>query len=459
MTCRTSVFTTLILFFWGAITCNAQEAFPGWSATKRVPTTSTRATYPSIVEEGDILHVVFRATFTSGIDSGHAEAELDPEVLLDQIQHLDFMIRNANETQLEIVGGRDKLKEQRKTLNEQLRKAQDERGVSAVGETTAPVQTAIYYTRSEDRGRTFWETPIPITKRGEVFYGQTAMAINNEGLHVVYTADAGNNVIQLFSIKSTDGGETWSQPNQISTSEFHARDPYLVALPGETLFVCWRDTEETESEGRRAIDFEQMEELSRNVYIEGRDPRSQTESFIRYARYVAENWLGDRLLTNMRGIPAAVNASLGANGEIYVYWTEERGPRMMVSRDGGLTWNPSIDFAQILDKDRSTVFLHDGKDYHFIQGEPQLNKAGPLFHRKGMLFGEWNQIVEDHAMHSFPRIDYTKDEVQVIWGTTDQSGNHIIYFREDNKPPTSELVYPPDGDFTKFAHVFLWRGG
>ena len=449
------IVAALMPVLFGLAPGDAQEAFPGWSATKRVPTTSNRATYPSIAEEGDTLHVVFRATFTSALgEQGPAEEE----ILLTQIQTITQLLRTKNPTQVEIAGGEQRLREQKKALYKRLGEVQQKAALK-VEEAASPIQTAIFYTRSEDRGRTFWEDPIPVTDKGEIFYGQTAVLVNRDGVHVVYTAEASDNLIHVYHVQSPDGGKTWTRPAEVSSSNNDCFDPYLVPIPGNGLLVCWWEMERTEVEGLRRRDFEMMDELLSKVVVEGRSRETKANSVIRYARMIGGTWQMQKLLEGVRGVIPCVNAATGPNGEVFVYWIDDTGLQMRVSRNGGTSWERTLDFAQVLDPRKNTVFLHDGEDYRFVRGEPERRKAGPLFHRKGSLTGAWNQIVGDQAMHAFPRIDFTKNEIQVIWGITDHlAGDLILYFREDNKPPTSELVFPPDGDFTKHALVFIWRG-
>jgi hypothetical protein len=433
----------------------AQKSFPGWSAPKLIPTTSTRATYPDIFAEGDIIHVVFRATFTTQDEVAESEVQLD--ALLTEIQRLDYLRRFGSRTDRELAGGDESLKKQRDDLMKKYTEIRDSPAARSQV-TTAPIQTSLFYTRSEDRGKTFWEEPIRITDDPEYFYGETALHVDSEGIHVAYTGERGDNIIRVYTAKSTDGGKTWSSPTRVSSSEYQAFGPYFAAIP-RGILLCWWELEETQTEELRRRDFEMMDDLIEQVQV-GNESQQAQRSVIKYSRNIAGTWENDQFLANARGAVPAVSASVGQNGEVYVYWVDDNGPQMMVSRSGGIrdSWEKTLDFAQVLDPDHHTVFLWDGENYRFIRGEEQRRRSTTLEHREGLLRGDWNATIEQQAQHSFPRIDFTKDEVQVIWGVTDPSGDHIMYYREDNKPPTSELIFPPDGDFTKHALTFIWRG-
>lgn len=442
----------LLILGWTVESAQAQNPYPGWAAPKRIPTKSDRATFPDIAAEGDTIHVIFRATYTFVADDQGVPPE---ELILDEIQLIQLLLRTNNSVEIEAMGGREKLRARRQQLMEQLNQIQS-RVESGQATPTSPVQTALYYTRSDDRGKTFWEDPIPIISQPETFYGQTALYVDSRGIHVGYTAEAGDNVIRVYATHSEDGGKTWSQPERLSTSDSHCYDPHMVSIPGGGLILTWWEREETTTISRTRATFEGMQESLEQGVLLGTE-RTQGRSIIRYARRVAGTWQTERLLAYSNQIVPYVNLAEGPNRELFVHWIDRNGVECRVSRDGGVTWETSLDFSQVFNSQRSNTFLWGGGDYHFFQGDAQLRRSSPLNHRKGLLQGAWNPIIDPQAQYSYPRFAYTKDEVQTIWGTTDNlAGQSVLYFREDNKPPTSELVYPIDGAFTKPILVFLW---
>jgi len=78
---------------------------------------------------------------------------------------------------------------------------------------------AIYYTRSIDRGKT-WASPLQMAYRqpGDFDVGWPyIMAAGESELHLIYNGGATVGAAGRYERISTDGGETWSQPQHIIT--------------------------------------------------------------------------------------------------------------------------------------------------------------------------------------------------------------------------------------------------
>jgi hypothetical protein len=436
---------------WTACPGHAQKSYPGWSAPKVVPTTSSLVTYPDIAAVGDTIHVIFRATFES---SGTAGGPTEQEVLLEAITRLDRLLRLGNKSLWEVAGGKERIKKQRAALMERLRKIQEKPNAGAAT-PPPPLQTSIYYTRSEDRGRTWWAKPIPIPTSPDAFLGQTALHVNEDGIHVVFTAAMGDNILHIYNTHSADGGKTWSRPAKVSDSIYKKFSPQVAPIPGKGMVVTWWELEETEVKAKERVDLGMMNQLLENPMIAVTKSTS-VRATIHYARYLSGGWLGDQVLDTASGTLPYLNIAAGPKGEVYIHWVDSLGLACRLSRNGGVGWETSLDFAQVMNEKEFNSIQWGGGDYQFLRGNISPNKSGSLMHRKGLLGGQWKNIIDEQTQHSFPQTAYTKDEFQAVWGTTDLSGRHILYFREDNKAPTSEMVYPPIGDFAKYDLAFIW---
>ncbi len=431
----------------------AQKSYPGWSAPKIIPTESTLSTYPDIAAVGDTLHVVFRSTTNALSESGGPS---DQDLLEDEIQKIQTLLRQGSNDEIKAVGGKKKLQEKRDELTKKLHEIQGKK-TSGEPETGSPITTTICYTRSTDRGRTWWEKPIVIATNPDGFMGQTAIQVDSDGIHVIYTASIENNIIQVFCVHSSDDAKTWSTPQQVSQTDYRKVGPQLAVTANGGLIACWWELEEAEIEERRRISFSSFDSFLEDPSVETKIS-TRTRSIIHYARMMSGGaWQGDQILDNATEIVTSICLSSGRNGELFLYWLDKDGFDCRTSKDNGQTWETSLSYQQLIDPEKFQTFVFDGEEPRIIRGPLELNKGGQLAYRRGLTGGaDWVNIIDEQAQHSHPQVAFTKDEVQIIWGITDLSGRHLLYFRQDNKPPVSHLDYPPNGDFTKPQASFVW---
>ncbi len=442
-----------LVFTLSMRSAEAQKSYPGWSAPKIIPTESTLSTYPDIAAVGDTLHVVFRSTTTILPESGGPS---DQDLIEEEILKIQTLLRQGSTEDIDALGGKKKIQEKLQELTKKLRDIQN-KPVSTGPATGSPITTTICYTRSDDRGRTWWEKPVVIARNPDGFMGQTAIYVDSNGIHVIYTATHQENIIHLFYIHSVDDGKTWSGPQQVSQSTYDKMDPQLAPTPNGGLVVCWWELEEAEIEERRRPTFETFDSFLQDPSIETKIS-TRTRTIIHYARLMAGGaWQGDQILDNATELVTSLCLSTGRDDNIFLYWLDKDGFDCRTSRDGGQTWETTLAYQQLIDTRLFNTFLYDGTEPCFIRGPLELNKAGQLAYRRGLTGGEdWVNIIDGQAQQSHPQIAFTNGEIQVVWGITDLSGRHILYFRQDNKPPVSRLDYPPNGDLAKTQASFVW---
>jgi len=100
----------------------------------------------------------------------------------------------------------------------------------------------VYYTRSTDRGET-WSAPLALY---ESFYFR---ALTAEQAHVRLAADGEGHIYAVWDeprlerswlAVSTDGGETWSEPQATPDRNWQARSLWVAARPGQVILI-WED--------------------------------------------------------------------------------------------------------------------------------------------------------------------------------------------------------------------------
>ncbi len=93
----------------------------------------------------------------------------------------------------------------------------------------------ILIAKSTDGGETFG-TPINISNNPETFSGFPSIAINGKYIYVVWVEAPGD----ILIAKSTDGGETFSPPVNISNNPGPSNQPQVFVSNNE-VFVVWQD--------------------------------------------------------------------------------------------------------------------------------------------------------------------------------------------------------------------------
>lgn len=192
-----------------------------------------------------------------------------------------------------------------------------------------------YFARSDDSGKT-WSVPSPMYESvdGTEAVGHLLLVPTPEVLVSVFVSWPLDGPVTIMSIRSTDGGQTWSQPVPIgSGAQTHPSDPddgdtvrsppFPTAAVNSrgTLFVAWRDITSTIS--------------SRILLSKSRDEGQSWNT----ARTVVE-------VPTQAFMPTLATARRGTVGVYYYdFRNDQRGDGELTtdvwfrhSHDGGKTW-------------------------------------------------------------------------------------------------------------------------
>ncbi len=141
------------------------------------------------------------------------------------------------------------------------------------------------------------------------------VVIDAEGdrIHLAWhhTVTAGSDY-QIFYMNSSDGGWSWSNPQQISTSNLEGHNPD-IGVNDTNVHIVWEDTKSD----------------AREIYY-----RNSTDGGL--------NWNNERRLSEDDGYDSNAPSISVAGDEIHVAWTDTRHSGAEVyyirSLDGGVTW-------------------------------------------------------------------------------------------------------------------------
>lgn len=195
---------------------------------------------------------------------------------------------------------------------------------------------------STDRGETFTKVEL-----ANGLANVDRMWLTTIGKSTVYYAYHDNEISQIWLVKSTDGGETWSEPVPTIPADMLPQTAALQVTAGNVQGDIVADPE-----GRVIIPFLSPTDLAHNavpmgkpnglyVIVTDRDGENPT------AHTVFE---GE---TDIMGLFPAV--ATDTKGNLYATWTDKHGVFLSISRDHGVSWSGprKISTGAV---NRSTVF-------------------------------------------------------------------------------------------------------
>lgn len=105
-----------------------------------------------------------------------------------------------------------------------------------------PAGTDIYFMKSTDIGIT-WSVDVAITPLDSNTSWQELFVVHKETLHVVYTDARNIGYWSIYYQRSIDSGENWETEQQLSPQWHSCVLPGITLDNGEDLFVIWKDAE------------------------------------------------------------------------------------------------------------------------------------------------------------------------------------------------------------------------
>ncbi len=146
--------------------------------------------------------------------------------------------------------------------------------INVVWEDTAAGNSAIMFARSVDNGLTF-SAPLAISDPTRRAIEAHIAVDRGNGIHVIWTDEVEEDS-QIFYARSTDGGQGFSAPVNISNDEGRqARKPYITTF-GNTIYIAYHTERTTRKQVflHRSTDggasFEDREQVSRADNSRGR---------------------------------------------------------------------------------------------------------------------------------------------------------------------------------------------
>ncbi len=265
---------------------------------------------------------------------------------------------------------------------------------------TSPFHSDIFFSGSRDDGETF-SIPLNISKNiGESTNQQIKCDGNN--VYVVWQNATGEATSNIFFARSTDGGQTFSEPDNLSDNavdSVNSREPQ-ISSQGNNIYVVW----EGATFGGPNIFFARSTDGGQTFS----DPNN---------------------LSNTTG--GAFSPQISSDGNnVYVVWRTS-DIFFSFSHDGGQTFSTPPDnlSEEITGEKTNPQISSEGDNVYVVWDNP--GAIDIFFARStdgGQTFSTPPENISDNAGLSFiPQISSEGDNVYVVWAD-DTDGNLSIFF-------------------------------
>lgn len=342
--------------------------------------------------------------------------------------------------------------------------------IAAEGDTIWVVfrQNTIKLLRSMDRGKT-WEDPIEISP-GRTGNGAPSIAHINDRLLVIWpslTEVDGLTAYQLHASESTDDGESWSAPRQISESRDDTFSPRILDL-GNRAVVVWLETPLQETLGsislqqRLAISPETVDALQENIF-EGGDATDQLRQ-IQSTIYMSSYAPGGGGFSPRSAIDQISSQRLpyifmiwGPYQNNYFITLNQNNNLKMYRSEAGQEWSPYFQQRDFFDiRTMLDLVVEDEKRVATVIPRDPFQQIPVTFRVEGQ--SQSVQLSPPHYVRSVPRLVAADEVYHVIWEAGDQADSWITYMRSDNIAPEAVIEYPQTPGVTSRDVTFQWEG-
>jgi len=244
------------------------------------------------------------------------------------------------------------------------------------GEWANEFENCIYYKRSSDDGRTWTNETILINSNFSTVYPK--IGVYKDNVHVIWK-DYRNGNPEIYYIRSTDNGNTWSKPIRLTFNDTRPTNIYecKLVVDEKNVYLCWKDYRtgsseiffkkstdngNTWSEDKRVtIDFSpsynpSMYVNNKNIYLVWEEGALNARICFKRSIDNGETWSKKIYLTEKHPGKSTMPDICGNTSNIYVVWQDTRDGNSEIyfkkSTDNGNTWsedkrltfNPAMSF-------------------------------------------------------------------------------------------------------------------
>ena len=317
----------------------------------------------------------------------------------------------------------------------------DKVGAHEAGGHTHQSWSDVYYSRSDDGGKTFSAPQRVNAADGEVWgfsVSKPSIGIGPHGtVHVTYPANeisdtSGKPVAVMHYVRSTDGGKSFSKPLRLNTNP-----------PEDLSAAVHGGLSQAQAFGTLSVGPEG------NVYAAWLDTRvmktqtAASATFMAVSRDDGKTWEAEREVSGADACPCCqLTSTIGSSGELIVatrvvHEGNHREPMVSVSHDGAKTFSARVGVggpAWVLDGCplKPTALAASGKLLHTAVFNGAAQPTGVLYTRStdgGKTFEQPMTLHPEAAVSDAPAVAAQGKNTFIFWHAKLAGGERRVYGR------------------------------
>jgi len=277
--------------------------------------------------------------------------------------------------------------------------------INLVWQDDTPGNMEIYYTKSTNGGAA-WSPSQRLTSTSGLSQSP-AIAVNSAGhIHVAWEDDTPGNY-EIYYMKSTNGGASWSAKQRLTVTSSSSQFPAIAVDATGNIHVVWQDS-----------------------------TPGNAEIFYKKSTNGGATWLANQRLTWTSGTSEWPALAVNSSGYIHLLWHDNTPGNFAVyhkkSTNGGGSWSANQRLTWTSGSSEGPGIAVDSSDYLHVVWPDNTSGNYEIYYKKSMNGGgSWS---------ASRRLTWTSGNSRGAWIAVDPSSAlHVVW--NDNTPGNFEVYY------------------
>jgi hypothetical protein len=271
----------------------------------------------------------------------------------------------------------------------------------------------VLFTKSTDGGATF-STPVNISNNSGDS-GLPQMAVSGNNVYVTWENNGLGN-FEVFVAKSTDGGNTFTLPANVSNNKSPSGAPQIIAS-GNNVYVSWMDktlgnydvfvakssnagstfgTPVNVSKAPKDSGYQQMAASGNNIYVVWTETISDKNYDVYFAKSSDDGSTFDAPVNISNNVGASGWAQVAAPSNIYVAWEDNTPGNYDIliakSSDGGSTFDAPVNVSNTPEESAFVQMIATSYSVYLTWHDGALNQHDILFTKSTTFVPEFGAL-------------------------------------------------------------------